>query len=91
MGMFQDSEFDKLSEEDVIELMLLYPINQTVRWYNYKRLKLPLGSFSNGQRGSKKKGTSSHKNCSIRGGSETIKLLSPKVLQRKVPKVPFPL
>ena len=44
--MFQDSEFDKLTKDDIYELISYFPINQLVRWLNYKALDLPLGALT---------------------------------------------
>lgn len=42
---FEDSEFEKLSKEDIYVLLSYFPTNQLVSWLNYKVLGLPVTGF----------------------------------------------
>lgn len=43
--MFEDSEFEKLTKDDIGDLLMYYPIRQLVAWYNYKSLDQPLNTY----------------------------------------------
>lgn len=42
---FEDSEFEKLSMDDIYELLKYFDTKQIVRWLNYKNLGLKLGEL----------------------------------------------
>lgn len=44
--LFEESEFNRLSTEDIYELLKYYPTNQLVSWLNHKVLNIPPGALS---------------------------------------------
>lgn len=43
---FDESEFEKLSKEDIYELLKYFPTNQLCSWLNHKVLGIKLGDLA---------------------------------------------